>query len=90
MDFTASWCGPCKMIAPKFDEAADKFEEHLIKFVKFDIDKDKAAAKEAGIKSLPTIKVYNKGEEVPDLGYTGVGKPDPAGKLAKTAELALK
>ena len=90
VDFTASWCGPCKMMAPKFDEAADKFEEHPIKFVKFDIDMDKASAKTAGIKSLPTVKVYKDGEEVVDLGYTGLGKPNAADKLTNTVELAMK
>ena len=55
VDFTASWCGPCKLIAPAFDEAADKFEDQPVNFVKFDIEKAKKEAAAAGIKSLPTI-----------------------------------
>lgn len=39
VDFTASWCGPCKLIAPTFDSVADKYGAHPVNFVKFDIDK---------------------------------------------------
>ena len=88
VDFTATWCGPCKMMAKEFDKLADKYDGKPIKYVKFDIDKDKEVARENGIRSLPTVKVYKDGEMVPALGFQGI--KDCEKTLNEMTEKALK
>lgn len=53
----ATWCGPCKMMAPGLEEISEKNE-----VFKIDIDKDPEYAKEMGIKGVPTTLVYKDGE----------------------------
>ncbi|KAG5183627.1 thioredoxin-like protein [Tribonema minus] len=60
--FTAKWCPPCRRIAPMYqDLAAEKSDVH---FYKVDIDVNKAAAKDAGIMSVPTFIFYKNGHMV--------------------------
>jgi thioredoxin 1 len=71
IDFFAEWCGPCKMIIPKLESFESDFQD--IKFVKIDIDKNRDYVMELGIRSVPTIMIYN-GDEMVD---TSIGvKPD--------------
>lgn len=74
VDFTASWCGPCKAIAPHFEELSTKYPE--IVFVKIDVDELEDVAGECGISAMPTFQVYSNGVKVSEM--TGA---DPA-KLA--------
>ena len=64
IDFTATWCGPCKMIAPIFKELS---EEHSSKaqFIKVDVDDNPEAAQKYGVSAMPTF-VFIKGGEVVD------------------------
>jgi thioredoxin 1 len=71
IDFFAEWCGPCKMIIPKLESFESDFQD--IKFVKIDIDKNRDYVMELGIRSVPTIMIYN-GDEMVDTS-SGV-KPD--------------
>ena len=62
VDFFATWCGPCKMFAPTFDEFAD---EHIdFECVKIDVDQLGEIAKAYGIMSIPTIILFKNGEPV--------------------------
>src|ERR1044071_1838257 len=61
VDFWAEWCGPCKMIAPVLDELADEFEGRA-KIGKVNIDEQQALAAEYGIRAIPTLLVFSKGQ----------------------------
>ena len=65
MDFTASWCGPCKMIGPYFEELAGKFPG--VVFVKVDVDDLDDVAAECGISAMPTFQLYSNGVKVEEL-----------------------
>jgi thioredoxin 1 len=59
-DFTASWCGPCKMIAPLMDKLAQEYVGRA-KVAKIDLDKSKTLAKRLGIRSIPAVMIYKDG-----------------------------
>jgi len=61
VDFYAEWCGPCKMIGPKFVELAEKFGDKLI-FVKVDVDQAESAAQEGQVNAMPTFQVWIDGK----------------------------
>ena len=60
VDFFATWCGPCKMFAPTFDEFAGDHSE--IECVKVDVDICGEIARRYGIMSIPTIILFKNGE----------------------------
>ena len=60
IDFWAEWCGPCKMIAPLIDEAADEYAEKLA-VVKLNIDENPNTAQKFGIRSIPTLMIFKDG-----------------------------
>lgn len=61
VDFYATWCGPCKMFGPIFEETS---KEKDINFIKLDVDKASEVAREYGVMSIPTIILFKNGEEV--------------------------
>lgn len=63
IDFYADWCGPCKMLAPAFDELAAKYGEQ-ISFCKLNIDEEKKLAMANRVMSIPTLLFIKKGREV--------------------------
>lgn len=70
-DFWASWCGPCRMLAPIFEDISDKYEDEAV-FVKIDIDEEdsEAAAIQYGISSIPNIIAFKDGKPVDShLGF---------------------
>ena len=68
LDFWASWCGPCKMIAPYVEEVAQ--ERCDITVGKIDVDADPELAIKFGITSIPTLLVMEKGKVINQaLGY---------------------
>lgn len=62
VDFWASWCGPCKMMAPVFTEAAGQLEPN-IRLVKIDSEQEQALSGELGIRSIPTLILFKNGVE---------------------------
>ncbi|MDH3747693.1 MAG: thioredoxin TrxA [Gammaproteobacteria bacterium] len=61
LDFWAEWCGPCKMIAPLLDEAADEYAEKM-NVVKINIDENPNTPQKFGIRSIPTLMIFKNGE----------------------------
>lgn len=69
-DFFATWCGPCRMLAPVMDKVSEKFADKAV-FVKVDIDKNTELAVRYGIMSIPLVAVFKNGEKTADsLGYS--------------------
>ncbi|MEO0012995.1 MAG: thioredoxin [Cyanobacteriota bacterium] len=62
-DYTASWCGPCKVVAPLMDQLATEYRDRAT-VVKIDIDENKDNAKKYGIRSIPAVLVFRDGEMV--------------------------
>jgi len=67
IDFTASWCGPCKMIGPKFDAMSNDEKYSKIEFVKIDVDECDDDAAAAGISAMPTFQIWQNGAKVDEL-----------------------
>ncbi len=62
VDFWATWCGPCRMIAPIVEELSDEFDGRLNVF-KIDVDEAEHAAMQYGVMSIPTLILFKNGEE---------------------------
>lgn len=63
IDFWAPWCGPCRMMAPIFEEAAPQFEGQAT-FAKINIDDHSDAASKYGVRSIPTLMMFKNGEVI--------------------------
>ena len=61
LDFWAEWCGPCKMIAPLLDDAADEYGDRL-NVVKLNIDENPNTPQKYGIRSIPTLMLFKGGD----------------------------
>ncbi len=81
VDFWATWCGPCRMLAPTIEELGDELEDKLI-VGKVDVDECRETALEYDVMSIPTVIFFKDGEEVARL--VGV---QPKEKLLEAAAL---
>ena len=69
VDFWATWCGPCKMLAPTIDAIATEYKDRVV-VGKVDVDENEAIARRFGIMSIPTLFLFKDGEVVEKLvGY---------------------
>jgi thioredoxin 1 len=62
VDFFATWCGPCKMVAPIIDEIASERED--VKVCKIDVDQDTELAIRYNVSSIPTLMVFSGGDVI--------------------------
>ena len=61
VDFFATWCGPCRMMAPILEEVSSELSEKLAIY-KVDVDEDERLARSFGIMSIPTLILFVNGE----------------------------
>ena len=62
VDFFATWCGPCKMLGPVFEELSTEIND--IKFIKVDIDEHEDLCRKYKVMSVPTLIVFDNGKEI--------------------------
>ena len=66
VDFWAEWCGPCKMLAPILDELAEEYNGR-VRIGKVNIDEYQELAAQYGIRSIPTLLLFKKGQVAEQL-----------------------
>jgi len=81
VDFWATWCGPCRMVAPIMEELAEKYEGK-VKIGKLDVDENQQTAIKYGVRSIPTVLIL-KGGEVIDTVIGAVPKTMFVEKIQK-------
>jgi thioredoxin 1 len=63
VDFSAEWCGPCKMMAPILKELKQKLK-HELKIIKIDVDKNQVLAAKYQVRGVPTLMIFKDGKQV--------------------------
>ena len=81
IDFWATWCGPCRMLAPTVDEIAEEFEGRAV-VAKCNVDDCEDISMKYGIRNIPTVLFFKNGELV-DRTVGVVSKQDIADRLTK-------
>lgn len=81
VDFWATWCGPCKMVAPVLEEIASEYGEKLT-VAKLDIDANPSTPRDYQVMSIPTMILFSGGEPVKQI----VGAKPKAALLADLAD----
>lgn len=78
VDFWATWCGPCKMLAPVVEEIGGKYEGKAV-IAKVDVDENSGIAGKYGVMSIPTVIFFQNGKEIdrkvgvmPATAYTDI------------------
>lgn len=66
VDFWASWCGPCRVIGPIFEELSSEYSGK-VKFVKVNVDENQKTAAAYGIRSIPTLIMFKGGKAVDQI-----------------------
>ncbi|PIA62447.1 hypothetical protein AQUCO_00200454v1 [Aquilegia coerulea] len=79
IDFSASWCAPCKFIEPAFNELSARFTDVI--FVKIDVDELMSVAQEYGVEAMPTFLLIKNGKVVDKI--TGARKEELEKKIQK-------
>lgn len=81
VDFWATWCGPCRMIAPVIEEIAAEFDGKAV-VGKVDVDEEPGLAQRFGVMSIPTLIVFKNGKAV-EQAVGARGKADVAAMLSR-------
>ncbi|HUX96464.1 MAG TPA: thioredoxin [Bacteroidales bacterium] len=68
VDFSAEWCGPCKMMKPVLEQLKDKME-NKIRIIKIDVDKNSELAGKYRVQSVPTLMLFQNGKTI----WSGIG-----------------
>ena len=63
VDFWAAWCGPCRMVGPVIEEISNEYSDKAV-VGKVDIDSNQEYAAKYGVRNIPTVLVFHKGEVV--------------------------
>jgi thioredoxin 1 len=80
VEFTATWCPPCKLLAPVFERVADKYEGRA-KFFKVDVDQSVEVAAKYGVSTIPNLLFFKDGQVVnQNVGFI------PEGQLSSKVE----
>lgn len=66
VDFFATWCGPCQILKPIIEELAQEYDKK-IKIGFIDIDENQTLASQYQVSSIPTLIIFNKGQEIEKL-----------------------
>ena len=83
VDFWAPWCAPCRMVAPVVEELAEEYSSR-ISFAKVNVDEGQRVAAKYGIRSIPTLLLFNDGKPIHQIvGYK------PKEKLKQSLDEAL-
>jgi thioredoxin 1 len=85
VDFWATWCGPCRAMAPHLDMIAQEFDGK-VRVVKLDVEKNQNTAVTYDIKTLPTLLVFKGGKVVDKL----VGNPGSKAKIQEKLPAAFQ
>jgi len=84
VDFWATWCGPCRMVAPVVEELAKEYEGR-ISFTKVDVDQNPKTASRYSIMSIPTLIIFKQGKPLSHIvGFR------PKEELKRSLDDALK
>ena len=62
VDFWATWCGPCRVLAPVLETVAEKYDD-VARIVKVDVDENSSVTQRYGIKGMPTLVLFKDGRE---------------------------
>ena len=84
VDFWATWCGPCRAMAPHLDAIAEQYDGK-VRIVKVDVDANQNTAVTYGIQSLPTLLVFKDGKVVDKM----VGNPGTKAKIEEWVKRSL-
>ncbi len=80
IDFSAEWCGPCKMMPPILKKVKDTLGEQ-VRILKIDVDKNPAIAQKLQVRNVPTIALYKSGNQL--FRQAGVIQADQLIQLIK-------
>lgn len=81
VDFFATWCGPCQLAAPVIEKMAVQYQDKAV-IAKVDVDQQGALAQRYGVRSIPTVLLFHKGE-VKDQQIGFAGEPGYVSMLNK-------